>query len=380
MNQNSPRSKATCTLKEWIASGKLEPGQVLPPERKLCKMVGVSFATLQRSVRMLEEENIIIRKSPRIRIVNPETQTGAESLFSKTLVLLSQRSGYEPETGFVGAMLGINKTIQDTCEREGYHLLLVNPPAAGTGELNSLLHVPPAGVICTSEHAKNPNAIHVLKKLYDSGVPVVTFSDKPTQGDFHSVSSDQFKGGQQIAHGLRKKNCRNLLVLAPRQSGDWFKQRLDGIRDTISSAKHIRLKVEEISPPDSAPQTQKIFKRSANYYTGVLAPYILGDSPPDAIIIPSDGIIFAVASALRVLKVVPNKDIFLSGYDNYWAYSPERSYESSVPLITIDKNNEAIGEELFRIVKEQKRSTKPDSPTISIIDPKPIFPLGTGNE
>ena len=49
-------------IREAIMSGKLAPGAQLPPETELVEMLGVSRGTLRESLRMLEEQGLIIRR------------------------------------------------------------------------------------------------------------------------------------------------------------------------------------------------------------------------------------------------------------------------------------------------------------------------------
>ncbi|RLL46900.1 GntR family transcriptional regulator [Oceanobacillus piezotolerans] len=85
-------------IKEKINNGELEPGERLPSEMMFAKELGVSRNTLREALRILEEENIIIRKHGIGTFVNkkPVFSNGIEELFSITDMIA--REGKQPGT------------------------------------------------------------------------------------------------------------------------------------------------------------------------------------------------------------------------------------------------------------------------------------------
>ncbi|HLS60838.1 MAG TPA: GntR family transcriptional regulator [Virgibacillus sp.] len=85
-------------IREKISNGELEPEEQLPSETALAKELGVSRNTLREALRILEEENIIIRKHGIGTFVNrkPTFQGGIEELFSITELI--EREGKQPGT------------------------------------------------------------------------------------------------------------------------------------------------------------------------------------------------------------------------------------------------------------------------------------------
>ncbi|MFD1850299.1 GntR family transcriptional regulator [Oceanobacillus bengalensis] len=85
-------------IKGKIGNGELEPGERLPSEMTFAKELGVSRNTLREALRILEEENIIIRKHGVGTFVNnkPVFSGGIEELFSITTMI--EREGKTPGT------------------------------------------------------------------------------------------------------------------------------------------------------------------------------------------------------------------------------------------------------------------------------------------
>jgi DNA-binding LacI/PurR family transcriptional regulator len=92
---------------------------------------------------------------------------------------------------------------------------------------------------------------------------------------------------------------------------------------------------------------------------GHLAPYLTGDESIDALIAVTDGEVYVLAAACRLLGKEPNKDVLLVGYDHYWEDAAEREMESVVPVATIDKRNPELGAALVQLLSERIESQSP---------------------
>ncbi|UOQ85395.1 GntR family transcriptional regulator [Gracilibacillus salinarum] len=85
-------------IKTKINEGELEAGERLPSEMELAKQLNVSRNTLREALRILEEENIIIRRHGIGTFINkkPAFSGGIEELFSITDFI--KREGKDPGT------------------------------------------------------------------------------------------------------------------------------------------------------------------------------------------------------------------------------------------------------------------------------------------
>lgn len=68
-----------------IHSGKLKPGDMLPPESKLCEIFGVSRTTIRLALDQLAEENLIIRRRGKgSYVASPKLRRNLNHLYSFT--------------------------------------------------------------------------------------------------------------------------------------------------------------------------------------------------------------------------------------------------------------------------------------------------------
>ncbi|MER1984822.1 MAG: GntR family transcriptional regulator [Solibacillus sp.] len=88
-------------LKSDIDKGIYQENEKLPSEFELSKTLGVSRATLREALRLLEEENVIVRRHGVGTFVNPKPlfTSGIEQLSSITAMI--EQAGMEPGTIFM---------------------------------------------------------------------------------------------------------------------------------------------------------------------------------------------------------------------------------------------------------------------------------------
>ncbi|MET0787513.1 MAG: GntR family transcriptional regulator [Paenisporosarcina sp.] len=90
-------------LKDDIAKGVFQEKEKLPSEFELAKSLGVSRATLREALRLLEEENIIVRRHGVGTFVNPRPvfTSGIEQLTSVSSMI--RKAGMEPGTIYLSS-------------------------------------------------------------------------------------------------------------------------------------------------------------------------------------------------------------------------------------------------------------------------------------
>ncbi len=90
-------------LKDDIAKGVFVEKEKLPSEFELAKFLGVSRATLREALRLLEEENVIVRRHGVGTFVNPRPvfTSGIEQLTSVSSMI--RKAGMEPGTIYLSS-------------------------------------------------------------------------------------------------------------------------------------------------------------------------------------------------------------------------------------------------------------------------------------
>ncbi len=102
-------------IKEDIEKGVYKENDKLPSEFELSKSLGVSRATLREALRLLEEDNIIVRRHGVGTFVNPKPlfTSGIEQLYSVSTMI--EQAGKVPDTILMSSTEG--KATEDDVER-----------------------------------------------------------------------------------------------------------------------------------------------------------------------------------------------------------------------------------------------------------------------
>lgn len=105
-------------IKQDIENGLIKPGNKLPSEFELAKELGISRATLREALRILEDENVIIRKHGVGTFVNakPVFTNGIEELYSITHMI--EKNNQKAGTIFVN----VNHTTATQDDIKGFRL------------------------------------------------------------------------------------------------------------------------------------------------------------------------------------------------------------------------------------------------------------------
>lgn len=174
-------------IKEKINQGELKPGERLPSEMDFAKELGVSRNTLREALRILEEENIVIRKHGIGTFVNkkPVFSNGIEELFSITDMI--EREGKKPGTDiyFVGFVEPHSDDIQELNLEENEQVYLVKRVRTADGQpLVYCIDKIPANLLSKGFKPTQESLIHSLEqegitiKYAEAQIKTISYHDE----------------------------------------------------------------------------------------------------------------------------------------------------------------------------------------------------------
>ena len=103
---------------------------------------------------------------------------------------------------------------------------------------------------------------------------------------------------------------------------------------------------------------------------GELVECLTGERPIAALLGVSDGEAMHLGAAIRLFHRRVHEDVAVCGFDNYWAYSDERTrLNLPAPLLTIDKDNGRIGRALVELATARALGSLPPGPQERVIAP-----------
>ena len=369
----SPKAEIVRTLRAWIKDGVFEDGVPIPSERELCLRLDANQRTLQKAIKILEDEKLIVRKGLRTRMISSKVRPVKSDILSDTILTLSSIS--YPDNFDLNESLGLGwsdaimKGVLNEVQRRGLHSLILNPKSF-LSDIGKYLNHKPCGLFWVDWNI-DPDGT-MLEELTGSGIPVVAYGDHEKFRNIDRVSSEHEQGSYELAGALIKSGRRKIMMILGR--GDlryWVKGRISGYEKAMREAGLAPMPplVESSVGTDMSDLHEKVTITS-RYHAGCLTEYFSAHGRPDAIMTLSDGCVYSVAIACRILGIEPGRDIEIVGYDNYWQECPDSEFDPYVPPMTVDKRNLEMGREMVKLLFQRRNSELSPEPQLRLIKPE----------
>lgn len=364
-----PRARVIGHIKATMESGALKSGELLPATATLSQLLGVNWRTVNSALEMLRDEGAIRSNGGRLWIVNgssPSDARATSSLLEHSVAVLTGHTE-TPQHREGGWLEYLTAGALNAIREAGWHGLSLHPARLQGAEASRVLADPPAGVVVTDLPLEEMR--DVLFGLRAAGTSVVLSGDWPEFPDFDRVSSDHDAGAYEVTRFLIQKGRRRILqtAVAPGTSY-WYAGRRAGYERAMREAEL------EILPllmlPPFPPGGADVFQDGVRHLAGYLIEHLAVDAPIDALMAPTDADTFGLAAACRVFGKIPNRDVLIAGYDNYWAECSTRALESTSPVVTVDKNNAGIGAAMVALVLDRIEGRLPAEPQRRIVAPR----------
>ena len=369
-------------VRRQIDAGELQPGDRLPSYADLHKSHGLSQATVERSHALLEKDGYIERLARKGTFVStPNTSNpnaskegpANQNLLSNSVVVLTkgaQKSwNYHRQSGWSeNITLGALNELRNGSR----HAMSLAPGNFQKSDLEYFLQSPPAGAIIIGEPDFTAPMMEIATRLQGLRIPVVMYGNGPELATFDRVISDHEQGSYELTRWLIERGQRRIMRVASVSLENlyWIPMRERGYRRAMSDAGLSPLETCAYPQFSSAHDNRSLFESAARTMANHLAPYFLGDEPVEAIMTITDGDVYVLAAACRLLGKEPNEDVFFVGYDHYGEDSLEHTLESATPLATVDKCNLDLGAALARLLNERIEDGCDAVPQLRLLMPR----------
>jgi DNA-binding LacI/PurR family transcriptional regulator len=374
-------------LRSQIVEGQLKPGDRLPSRNEIRELHQITQPTIERAQAILEREGLIVRRErqgvfvadpPVVRKSTDNQVKGAARLASGTIGILTPGEGeIRPGHRQQGWSDYITQGALAACREQGKHALLLNPARLQGEELEHLLEHPPLGFVFASltSSVDFGDLQNVLKALQDDQQPFVVYGADTAFENFDRVVCDHEKGCYELTRWLIGRGCERILPFWPpiEPGQNWLEERLAGYHRAMKEAGLKPMPVREVPMrhlPSDPDDTWEKFDATTRHKAGYLADYLGHKRGCDAILEVTDGEISTTAAACRMLGYIPNQDLLIAGYDNYWNDITERNFEPTIPIATVDKHNFQTGRELVELLVARVTGQLGDGAHKRLIEPE----------
>lgn len=367
----SQRGRVIRHVRQSIADGTLEQGEVLPSAESLSQTLGVPARTVRRALDMLGEDGIIRSNGGRLRIVSGTVSKSQSSLMEHAVAVLAP-NGDEASSQRRGGGWAeqITLGVQAKLQVAGLHSVVLHPDRIQGPDLQRLIADHPFGVVLTEMMTDPAHLQEVLSTLQNAGVPVAIYGDGGDFAAYDRIVSDHEEGAYQLTRWLIEQGRRHIVQIWPKsKSGYWFPRRREGYERAMNEAGLSPLPIAIVPSPPELHSAEE-FEAATRVVCGHLVEYLTGSQPADAILLASDGHAPIAGAALRLFAKEPGRDVLLAGYDNYWNEMPASIYDPTVPSITMDKRNGLLGQELVRLLIDRVEGRLAAEPQRRLLAPK----------
>ncbi len=376
----SPPQAAAHAIRRWIREGRLTAGERLPSVRALERNLGASRYSVCEAIRLLEHEGAVRKADGRYVISRPVTPHESLVHIHHMVILADAGQIDTPNMLIPGFDRAIEISAMLSLRQLQYNVHIADPETVREpSEYEHLVsHIRPHGVIAFHHTAIREPDFKVLETLRADGIPVVVYGNDDQFGEYDTLESDHYTGAMSLSRYLVDRGCRRILPfmhidLESSSPPKWFSDRMAGYEQTCHDAG-IR-----VIPPMTCHHiafdmtSEETYYAAARSLVGHLMEHIDRDDPVDAVMCISDAFCFPVITALRdYLEVIPNSDVLVTGYDNYWRDSHLIMWEKTPPAVTVDKLNFELGKELAAIARERDGAGLSTPPGHHMMKPKLI--------
>ncbi len=322
------RSQATDTIREWIQSGKLPRGVLLPPERTLASELGVSRPTIRRALEPLVQEGLLESQPGRGTLVPENAADAGLRTDWKVLALLLP----DIANRFFSE---VAESIEYTALQRGYQILLCNSRHQTHLEefhVRQIVAQKLKGVILA--HDPNQEVSGSLDLLRAAGIPTVLLFSTTREAACDSVVLDERAGIDQALRYLTSLGHRRIAFCRP----------LPGPRPHPREM-HFREFMERAGAPatylDVAGRTDDEIQAS-------LRDLLSGPDAPTACLAGNDNVALMLTKNLAALDIQVPAAFSVVGFDNlrFVQHLP-------VPLTTVDQPKQQMGRRAAEMLFER---------------------------
>lgn len=366
-------------IRECISSGYLACGDSLPSMQVLGDSMNVSPTTVLTALREMEQDGTLRCLPNGTRIVAGASEgagiLGRAILFltAHTQELGDREKQASLSSAGAGWEVAVDHAASVALRSTRSHMLILRSSEMTSADVAQLLRHPPRGLVVTNTEGTQP-AEQLIHELCERRVPVVKVGSANDAGSCDSVASDHRAGARDLTRWLIGRGCRRILRFWcwPKEQPrlDWLAQRDAGYEDACREAGIEVLPPLQYQGVIRTPMSPEDVQEDAFAAAGRLWEHLRGPQPVDAIMTVSDGMATTVAAACRTLRLVPNQDVAIVGYDNYWHNAPWLAWESTPPLATVDKQNLLIGQEMVNLLMDRMEGKLPPEPQHRLVAPK----------
>lgn len=370
------RVRLVAQIRRSIAERHLGGHNPLPSERVLAKKFGVGRNTLRLALGDLSREGVIRRAGPRVRTVVPQAREGSDVgkwlqravvLFAPPVVFNEDQSIQSNWSRYV--MLGTVEGLR----AKGLHAISLSMGDLHQSDPSQLANSKPMGVLVPDPMGDAEEVSKAIDAFVAAGVPVVVYGGSVSHAQVDRVASDHEAGSYELTRWMISQGRRRIAQFWPKPwETYWFEARQRGYYRAMREAGLEPLPVLQFPYVESPALSDEQFHYNVKQVMGFVLGSVGGAEGADGLLMGTDRDAFYAAAACRQLGINPDADVLIAGYDDYADRCEEKQWESLMPVATINKQNEKMGELMLELLLERAEGSCDSAPRSCVAAPRLI--------
>ena len=366
VRRSSPRGRVVQWIANAIASGELQPGDVVPTVDELAQSLGVARNTAAAGVLEAERRRIVERRTPGARKRYVPVSAADAPLAASTVCVLGELGRFADGLGAPRwSDAYITQALLPLISQAGRHVTILNNDILGESDVDALFRAPPAGMAVTSSVLSRPLAMRALQRCREAGVPAVVYGNAPQLRFFDRVYTDHRAGARMLTEWLIGRGRRRIVPLFPFPPTTyyWSSERVEGYAGAMR-ATGLEPLPSAVLFDTALDETTDGGRRFRLFRALAVAKLVelRRDGGVDALLCVNDEWTQPVLAAIRDLGLEPNRDILVAGYDNITRAGQFAGLEKVRPAVTIDKHNEKTAADLAALLLARMAGDLPPEP------------------
>ncbi len=370
ISDQSPQARVEQFLRQWARTH--EASERLPSERELGRHLGVGRSTVRRALAAVSRQGLVEQRDGRRRVAGRDAVSESGPLLAQTVLMLmpalAGRDAQWQEYLTFGSVRAIRQA--------GYSVLSLNCTGKFEEQVRQLLAQRPVGVLLPEVFKKVAQTAAAAKLVAASGTPLVVYGGDPQLGEFDRVMSDHAAGSRMLTEYFLQRGCRRIVQVWPLPwDAYWMRDRQRGYEEAMVGAGLTPLATAAAAAVWQSDGSKKEFERQTRLMAGFLAPLLSGPGRPEVLLTVSDRAVAYTAAACRLFGKRPGVDVLIGGYDGYLELCEERRFEPAGATVTVNRQNQRMGEAMVKLLLERVRGELGEGPRTRVVAPQLELPV-----
>ena len=252
----------------------------------------------------------------------------------------------EVRGGIKGLMRVSWISIVHALAERGFNVLQLSPARLRDEGVSPKVASILSGAVIAFEARTMPYTEAFMRDCANEDIPVIVQTEGEAAPGFDQVSSDYMGGTTAMMRWLYDHGVTRMQRIWATRVGPATALR-DAAYEQFCHEHGLRCL------PTARWYVREPMRDRVAFIVHHLKPLFESDSPPEALLVWTDGMVDSITRALLAMGIRPNVDVAICGFNHYWDFYEHHGPNMVPPLLNIDKRTPQIGNVISAMLQER---------------------------